>query len=157
MIDGLRPVPGHPGVFVTPGGRVFRELPAARSTGGYHTVKIPGGTIRRHFLMALAFLGPKPAPPVQVRHLDGDPANDNPANLAWGTPTENAADAIRHGRTTRGERNGQAKLSNDDAAAILARRSAGESGRSLAEEFGVTEAAVCDLFKGRTWPGLARK
>jgi hypothetical protein len=35
---------------------------------------------------------------MQCRHLDGNPSNNRPDNLRWGTAKENAADMIRHGR-----------------------------------------------------------
>src|SRR5690349_6456701 len=38
-----------------------------------------------HLLVCEAFHGPKPFPEAQVRHLDGNPANNNARNLKWGT------------------------------------------------------------------------
>lgn len=32
-----------------------------------------------------------------TRHLDGNPANNSPTNLAWGTHVENNRDRVRHG------------------------------------------------------------
>ena len=49
-----------------------------------------------HQLVLEAFVGPRPDGQV-VRHLDGNPANNVLSNLAWGTHSENMADAIRHG------------------------------------------------------------
>lgn len=37
---------------------------------------------------------------------------------------------------------------------IRARRAAGEGGRELAEEFGISEQQVCDIHKGRSWSWL---
>lgn len=44
------------------------------------------------------------------------------------------------------------KLSEAEATAIRERRAAGERGRALAAEFGVSEQLVCDIAKGRRWP-----
>lgn len=49
-----------------------------------------------HRLVVLAFLG-EPKPGQVVRHLDGDHRNNKLSNLVWGTPVENAQDAMRHG------------------------------------------------------------
>jgi DNA-binding XRE family transcriptional regulator len=47
----------------------------------------------------------------------------------------------------------QRKLTDQQADVIRARRSAGERGRALAAEFGVSEQTVCDISKGRRRPG----
>lgn len=49
-----------------------------------------------HTLVLLAFVGPRPEG-MECRHLDGDPTNNRPTNLAWGTHTENNRDRVRHG------------------------------------------------------------
>jgi hypothetical protein len=88
-------------------GRV-RSRPRRRTKGGilrlhlnrygYPEVKLGGKrTTLVHVMVATAFLGPRPAGK-EVRHLDGDPTNNRPENLAWGTHLENVHDTIRHGR-----------------------------------------------------------
>lgn len=52
---------------------------------------------RVHILVLETFVGPR-SPGQECRHLNGDPADNRLANLAWGTSTENAQDTIRHGR-----------------------------------------------------------
>ena len=49
-----------------------------------------------HQLAARAFLGPCPDGQ-EVRHLDGNPANNTVGNLTYGTRKENLADARSHG------------------------------------------------------------
>lgn len=49
-----------------------------------------------HRLVAAAFLGPRPEGQ-EVRHLDGNKINNRLDNLAYGTPSENSLDSIRHG------------------------------------------------------------
>lgn len=49
-----------------------------------------------HVLVCEAFHGPRPTG-MQVRHLNGNPFDNRPENLAWGTPAENIADELRHG------------------------------------------------------------
>lgn len=145
--------PSDPSIFVTEDGRVFRELLPSKDSGGYHQIRNGELRQRRHVLVCEAYHGPRP-PGCEVRHLDGDKSNDTPGNLEWGTRLENCADTVAHGRTTRGVKNAQALLTEAQAREIKQRRADGEGGRALAQEFGISEGAVCDLHKGRTWSWL---
>lgn len=51
-----------------------------------------------HVLVCFAWHGPKPTRAHVVRHLHGNPQNNTPANLCWGTQSENALDEVRLGR-----------------------------------------------------------
>lgn len=76
----------------------LRGVLLAQTTGnkGYKQVNLANGTTRRvHRLVAAAFLGSQDA--LQVRHLDGDPANNRLENLAYGTNAVNQQDSVRHG------------------------------------------------------------
>jgi hypothetical protein len=53
-----------------------------------------------------------------VRHLDGDPKNNRPENLAWGTQEENWMDRRAHGRARDGEEHWASKLTNEERAHI---------------------------------------
>lgn len=142
-------------LYVDEAGNVFQLLTASPSHGGYHTIKIGSGTIRRHTLVCETYNGLRPDGQ-EVRHLNGDPGDDRPENLAWGTRTENLADMINHGRSTRGAKNTQVVLTEAQVQEIRRRRRAGERGVDLADEFGVHEATICDIHKGRHWKWLPR-
>lgn len=82
------------------GGR--RILSAANhARGGYLFVTLhrPGRNFHRkvHHLVCTAFNGARP-PGMLARHVDGNPLNNVPENLAWGTASENGFDCVRHGR-----------------------------------------------------------
>lgn len=145
--------PRYPDIFVAEDGSVFRRLTPSKDSGGYHQIRNGKIRERRHALVAEAYHGPRP-PGADIRHLNGDPGDDRPENLAYGTRAENAADTVSHGRTTRGSRNTQAKLTEAQARDIKMRLQAGEMGRALADEFGVTEQTICDIRKGRQWAWL---
>lgn len=53
---------------------------------------------RVHELVLIAFVGPRPADKPYGRHLDDNKLDNRLSNLKWGTPTENAQDALRNGR-----------------------------------------------------------
>jgi len=88
-------------------GRVRRILPSGSvrilkqhmgPRGYYSVVMRKDGITKRlevHRLVALAF--PTGEGPV-VRHLNGDPADNRAINLRLGTPRENSADLLAHGR-----------------------------------------------------------
>lgn len=145
--------PRYPDIFVAEDGTVFRRLTPSKDAGGYHQIRNGEIRERRHVLVAEAHLGPRPRG-ADVRHLNGDPADDRPENLAYGARVENAADTVAHGRTTRGSRNTQAKLGEAQVREIKMRLAAGEKGRALAHEFCVSDSAICDIRKGRQWGWL---
>lgn len=154
--------PQRPGVFVTTAGKVFVEIPASPSSGGYRTLHLPGlrpagtrgVTVRRHVLVAETYVGPQPFAGAQVRHLDGNPANDKPSNLRWGSAKDNGQDTVRHGRSTRGTKNAQAKLTEAQARDIKKRLARGESGSELAKEFCLKQPTISNIKTGATWGWL---
>lgn len=165
----LKPVDGHPQYAVSSCGRVFscaacrwrrdepvRELLQFVCTAGlYRGVHIHTGkkahTRLVHRLIADAFLSPALPGQTVVRHLDGNPNNNAAGNLARGTQAENMQDCIRHGRTLKGMRNTNAKLSPVVAEVIRKLDTEGFSRRALAAFFGVTPATVDRVCSGESW------
>lgn len=155
----ISPVEGAPGYFVSEDGQVYSERRGTRrrlSPGvqdhGHHivTLMIDGRRVQRyvHALVAEAFVGPRLSGQ-EVRHLDGNPANNHASNLAYGTRQDNADDSRRHRTTPAGVRNGRAKLTPDLVAEIRSR--SGESCAALAREFGVSPGAIYFVLRGETW------
>lgn len=130
---------------------------------GYLYVTLAGPREKQyvHRLVAAAFLGPG-ADGMQVAHGDGDPGNNAPANLRWATATENQSDKIAHGRTNRGERSANRKLTAQQVAEIRERygppvwgRNGRESQRALAAEFGVSQQRISSIVWRQTWAHAA--
>lgn len=96
-----------------------------------------------HQLVAHTFLGPQP-PNSDVRHLDGNPLNNCIKNLAYGSRAENILDVLRIGRAWR-------KLTYSQVQEIYNRLSKGETGASLAREYGVSDTIICAIRKGRVF------
>ena len=113
------PIPGWEGMYeVSDLGRV-RSLPRKNhprltllasypmKRGGYTAVSLSRDnhthTSAVHKLVALAFLGPRPDG-MEVRHLNGDATDPRLVNLAYGTPSENQRDRLRHGTHHYGNR-----------------------------------------------------
>lgn len=101
-----RPVVGYEGLYsVSDQGRVFshraaRVLSAAATPKGYLDVSLwrdgKGSTKRVHHLVAYAFLGPRPEG-LELRHLNDIKTDNTPANLRYGTASDNAMDQVRNG------------------------------------------------------------
>lgn len=122
---------------------------------GYQAVHISVGGRRRtesvHRLVALAFIGNPPFEGALVLHGNGVPTDNRPSNLRYGTQSENLADRIAHGTSTRGGRP-EAKLS---VAAVHVIRRARESRSAttgqLAKKFNVAPQTVDNVIHGRSW------
>lgn len=126
------------------------EWPFSR-TGGYGRVKRLGRTVRVHSLVLQTLRGSAPAPGLVCAHSCGNPPCVNVNHLRWATPAENSHDSIIHGTVVRGDRNGNAKLSTEQA--IVVRRSS-DPASVLAERFGVSVGTITDIRSGKRWAHL---
>lgn len=90
-----------------------------------------------------------------VLHSCDNPPCVNPAHLRPGTQAENSRDMAERGRSTRGERSSNAKLTETDVREIRSRREAGVMLHVIAEEFGTTKANVDHIVKRRSWKHVA--
>ena len=101
-----RPVPGYEGRYEASNlGEVrstLRGVLIARKDDrtDYRVVRLYDGEKRRklflHAVIARTFHGPRPEG-FQIRHLNGDPIDNQEGNLRYGTPRENALDRAKHG------------------------------------------------------------
>lgn len=176
-IEQWRPVVGHEGEYeVSDLGRVrsvdrviwrrfgrrgpYADMPVRKTlpgvllkpqedTAGYLCVNIGGRPQRIQWLVAAAFIGPRPAG-AMVLHGDDRKHNNQAQNLRYGWALENAADALRNGRTPVGERHYAAKLTAQGAAAIRALHRVWPQAQ-LASLFGVAASAIQGIHDGRTW------
>lgn len=119
---------------------------------GYRSVVLSVAGVRRsvlvHRLVLMAFVGP-PQPGQETRHVDGDRANNALSNLAWGTNAENYADRVGHGTALHGDRNPRAKITSEQAQEIIARCQTGESQRSVAQAYGLSQPQVSRIITGK--------
>lgn len=106
------PVLGYEGIYeVSDSGKVRRTGKVDSLTGvpitlqGYLSVSLSKSGKRRtayvHVIVAEAFQGPRPHGLV-CRHLNGNPVDNRPENLAWGTHQESVNDTLRHGKYSNG-------------------------------------------------------
>lgn len=102
----------------------------------------------------LAFRG-LPLSKQVCRHLDDDISNNALSNLEWGTQKQNVQDAIRNNkRTTYGENVCTAVLTIIDVLDIrqsFKTHSRTFGARALAKKYAVSEWAIQDVVKRRSW------
>lgn len=108
-----------------------------------------------HRLVLEAFVGPCP-PGLEACHgPDRDVANNKLSNLRWDTKKANAADCESHGTRAKGEKQGSSKLTESDIVAIRELCRLGMSQKKVANQFGVSQGHVSDIFTRKTWRHVA--
>lgn len=128
----------------------------AEAPSGHVTMDFEGRSIGVHRGAWILVHGPVPKGLV-IRHECDTPRCINIDHLLSGTRADNNADRDRRGRQVvlKGERNGSAKLTLDSVRVIRARLAAGESTRSVAADYGVSQFATWSIKAGRTWKDQA--
>lgn len=104
-----------------------------------------------HRIVLESFVGPCPTGMQACHFPDRMRSNNSIANLRWGTWYDNYNDSVVHGTSPKGSRNGMSKISDDNVRVLRKRNAAGESTRSLAKEFGVSQSTVSHAICGRLW------
>lgn len=163
---GFKEVPGFPGYYVNRKGVVLGQKGQPLTVGtkaktGHHFVQTtpsPGKNKKLyvHAAVMLAFVGPRPHEAI-IRHLDGNPQNNNLKNLKYGTQKENMEDCLLHGTRAKGEKVGSSVLTRKIVSKIRKRRSTGESFRSIARAFGVHHKTIMLACSGATWSHVPEK
>lgn len=130
--------------------------------------------------------GKAPDPALCILHSCDNPPCQNVAHLREGTTLENMQDKMARNRTVKGdahysrthperlsrgvnhyahlhpeirqgERNGRAKLTENDVREIRRRGALGESGASIARSFGGTKEMIYFVLNGLTWKHVPRQ
>ncbi len=165
-----RPVADFPAYYATPDGKVFttyrgwRELSQSCDRDGYRMVHMyrpdrTRGRVAVHKIILTTFVGAKPSATSVCRHLNGNPADNRADNLAWGTQSENIADAVMHGTAhqigRRGEEANGAKLTELQALEVEQRASSGtEFLREIARDYDISIGNVAQIRDHKTWRHL---
>lgn len=122
--------------------------PLGKISAGYGLARVNGQMWRVH-RFALVHRGePQPSPRHEANHICNMRACLNYRHLRWGTRADNERDKIAAGTDNAGERNGMARLTADDVAAI---RSATGSQRSIGERYGISQQHVSVIRRGGAW------
>lgn len=111
------------------------------SRTGYKSAWVGGKNEYVHILVCSAFHGSRPSPKHEVNHKNGRTADNRPSNLEWVTPKENS----RH-RVNVLKKVTLRKINYELVKELLA---SGRTGKSVAEEMGVSRALVSLIKNGR--------
>lgn len=141
--------------------KINRVLKPRKNDKGYVSVMLYFGTkdnkrsFSIHKLVAHAFLGKKPEG-YEINHKNGVKHDNLLENLEYVTPSQNvqhAFDYLNHFRA-RGDTNGNAVLSEDQAIEIKTLLRSGAKGRDIAKQFGVSVSTVSAIKHRRIWQHL---
>lgn len=129
--------------------------PFNRGSIGYALIGLDGRMQNVHRTACRLVYGPPPSPKHHAAHScgNGHLGCVNPQHLRWATPKENAGDTLRHGRRNRGERNGNAKLTEVQVREIRASRGKVYQ-KDLAAKFGVTSDLIYLIQHRKSWTWL---
>jgi len=119
---------------------------------GYGAVDWPDGRQRKaSFFICEVAHGPKPQGK-EAAHSCGNRLCCNPHHLRWATRRENSADAMRHGTTPRGSKNGYAVLTEAEVKAIRDRHTPHRvTYKQLASEYDVHHITIAKIVRRQTW------
>lgn len=150
---------GDPLAGSTPKGATTRELkrllaietdecvlwPLGKLASGYGVATVDSQQVLVH-QQALEHRGiPQPSPNHEATHACNVRACMNYRHLRWGTRADNERDKIGAGTSNRGARNGMAKLTSEQVAAI---RAMPGSQRVIAAAFGISQQHVSSIRRG---------
>lgn len=153
---------GRGGGFTFKFGQWKKLHPRVEDTG-YSGVTLSDGKrrvcMRTHQVIMLAFVGPCPSG-LEVLHKNGVHSDCRSCNLRYGTKSENAKDAIKHGRKVvmKGVENPLHKLTDEKVRAIRREYRKGRWGhgfRALGEKYGIGKTVVGEVIAGRRWKHVA--
>ncbi len=127
---------------------------------GYLSVRLCVETVHKifkvHRLVARAFLQ-APHEGQQINHINGIKTDNRPENLEWVNPSENVRHAFDIGlcKTRKGVNNSRCKLSEADVLKVRMLNRQGVSTASISRLMNVSEAAIRNILKGRSWTHVA--
>lgn len=124
--------------------------PGSIEKTGYGRATYKGRKWWAHRLAYTLSVGPIPAGKI-ICHRCDNPRCVNPDHLFLGTRPENSADMLRKGRSAKGERHSQSKLTERD---VLAIRADARTQRIVAAEYGIDRVTVSDIRRGKSWGWL---
>jgi hypothetical protein len=119
---------------------------------GYGQFGIKGKTHYAHRYMCELVHGAPPTERHQAAHSCGNGHKGcvNPRHLSWKTPSENQLDCKDHGTQAKNPYGNHGVLTHDKAATIRSLKGI-KLQRELADEYGVSESTISDIWLGRTW------
>lgn len=156
----MKQIPGYDKYQVTKDGKVWSDrtqkfLSAKKNKHGYLIVALYQNgrhEIGVHRLVMWTYVGPQRGS-IEVLHKNGVRHDNRLSNLEYGTRSDNAKDRVAHGNNfqTKGERNGRAKLTQEQVTEIKRRLTNGEKPSKIAPDYGVKKLTIERIRNGSSW------
>lgn len=169
LLNGYVPVIGYDKYFINGQGEIIsfmRDTPKKLSTNRPPDtstyIRLSLGekpNQKKHLLHRLVYysFNPQDDQSLEVNHIDGDKLNNKLENLEAVTRSENLKHAFSIGlKTTSGENNSRALLTEQDVLIIYHRLLDGESRTVLAKEYGVTVGVIGKIKTKANWNYLLK-
>jgi transcriptional regulator with XRE-family HTH domain len=119
------------------------------TTRGYGRFGYKGKGYYAHRFMCELAHGRAPTDIHEAAHSCGDTACVNPHHLSWKTPAENGLDNRQHGTHVRSRYGNAGKITPEQADTIRSLQGQ-KTLRELADEYGVSESAISNVWTGKT-------
>ena len=126
------------------------EWVGGKTGNGYGAVRINGRQIGAHVAAYQCSFGPVPDGKC-VMHTCDNPLCIRPDHLVVGSTEQNMQDRTEKGRAAAGEKNGRAKLTEDQVTEIRGLLKAGVAKRAIARRFGVSDTLIRYVSVGKAW------
>lgn len=117
---------------------------------GYGRIGVNYKMLRAHRFSYELYVGKIP-PDMLVRHTCDNPPCVNPDHLVLGTSIDNVADRVSRQRTSMGEKQAFAKLTEAQVTDLRELHTRGFSFAELGRMYGVNECTVTRAIKRQTW------
>ena len=134
----------------------LKEMNLFTSAKGYKLARLYDGNGKRrscdlHRLVLLTFCGPPPDSTHVARHLNGNSLDNRIENLCWGSVQDNSNDMVAHGRSTKGEKHPNSKLTEELVLKIRKELEEGSSGVFLSKKYGVVKSVISMIKNRKIW------
>ena len=127
-----------------------REWQGLKNPAGYGRVGFQYQSLLAHRVSWMMTNGPVP-PGLFVLHACDNPGCVRPSHLFLGDDAANHKDMVDKGRSTRGEKNAQSKITIEIVREIRQRSANGETHHQIAERYGVSRHHVTNILNRRRW------
>lgn len=149
MKTGPKPIPLKDRLLETKSGCL--EFIGNRDKDGYGKMKFNGKDVRSHRVAYVLAHGTIPEN-MQVCHSCDNPPCCNPKHLFLGTNKDNNNDKVRKMRHGIGEKNGRAKLTEEEVLEIREKyKTKKYFHKDLAKDYNVSIAVIARVTRGDSW------